>query len=36
MDWAEARDFLGAVRGMATVKPVTVETHEAGLALAAR
>lgn len=36
MDWAETRDFLGALRGLLTVQPVTVETHEAGLALAER
>jgi predicted nucleic acid-binding protein len=36
MDWRETRDFLSAVRGLLTVQPVTVETHEAGLAFAER
>lgn len=36
MTWAETQEFLGALRGLLTVHPVTVETHETGLALAER
>ncbi len=34
--WPEIRDFLSALRGLLTVQPMTVETHETGLALAER
>lgn len=36
MDWAEIRDALSAVRGLCEVVPITVETHDDALALAAR
>lgn len=36
MSWSETRAFLSAVRDLLTVRPVTVATHEAGLALAER
>jgi len=36
MGWAETREFLNALGGLLTVVPVTVETHETGLALAER
>ena len=34
--WPEAHAFLSLLRGLLTVHPLTVETHESGLALAAR
>jgi predicted nucleic acid-binding protein len=36
MPWADARIFLTALRGLLTVHPVTLETHETGLELAER
>lgn len=36
LSWAETQQFLGALRGLLTVHPLTVETHAAGLALAER
>jgi predicted nucleic acid-binding protein len=34
--WPETRALLSLVRGLLTVEPITVETHETGLALAER
>ena len=34
--WREARGFLSSLRELLTVHPVTVDTHELGLALAER
>ena len=36
LSWSEIHDFLSALRGLLTVHPITIETHEAGLALAER
>ncbi len=36
LSWTDANAFLSMLRGLLTVHPVTVETHEAGLALAER
>ena len=36
MSWRETRAFLSLMRGLLTVHPVTVETHETGLTLAER
>jgi predicted nucleic acid-binding protein len=36
MSWSETRALLSAVRDLLTVQPVTVATHDAGLALAER
>jgi predicted nucleic acid-binding protein len=36
MSWGETRDFLGMLRALLTVHPLTVETHESGLMLAER
>jgi predicted nucleic acid-binding protein len=36
MSWADTRAFLRMPRGLLTVHPLTVETHETGLALAER
>ena len=36
MSWAETHAFLSMLRGLLTVHPLTVETHETGLALAER
>jgi predicted nucleic acid-binding protein len=36
MDWRETREFLGLLRGLLTVAPLTPETHELGLDLAER
>lgn len=36
MSWTDTRIFLSVLRGLLTVHPVTVETHETGLALAER
>ena len=36
MSWQDAHAFLSLLRGLLTVHPVTVETHETGLALAER
>jgi len=34
--WDEVREFLAMVRGVASVVPVTVETHDEGMRLAER
>lgn len=36
LGWEETHDFLEMVRALTTVEPVTVETHDEGLRLAAR
>ncbi|RFB76332.1 PIN domain-containing protein [Methylovirgula sp. 4M-Z18] len=36
LTWLETRDFLEAFRGLLVVQPLTLETHESGLALAER
>lgn len=36
MPWPDIRAFVGALRGVLTVHPLTVETHDTGLALAER
>ena len=36
MTWPEIHAFLSALRGLLTVHPITMETHEAGLTLAER
>jgi predicted nucleic acid-binding protein len=36
LDWPETRDFLGLVRGLTTVEPVTTDTYDEGLRVAAR
>ena len=36
MAWPDAHAFLSMLRGLLTVQPITIETHEAGLALAER
>jgi predicted nucleic acid-binding protein len=36
LSWAETRDFLDTFRATLTIVPLTLETHERGLALAER
>lgn len=36
MSWTETHDFLNMLRSLLTVHPLTIETHETGLALAER
>lgn len=36
MNWHDIHAFLGPLRGLLTVQPITVETHLTGLALAER
>lgn len=36
MPWADIRTLLGLLRGLLTVQPLTLETHDTGLALAER
>lgn len=36
LSWSETHEFLMLVRGLLVVHPVTIETHEDGLALAER
>ena len=36
MSWKETNGFLAMVRGLLPVVPMTIETHEAGIALAER
>ncbi len=36
MSWDETHALLGTLRGLLTVHPVTVETHDAGLRIAER
>lgn len=36
LSWMETHTFLATLRGLLTVHPITIETHETGLALAER
>ncbi|MER8481285.1 PIN domain-containing protein [Mesorhizobium sp. M1322] len=36
LSWMETYAFLSTLRGLLTVHPITIETHETGLALAER
>src|SRR5437763_14738410 len=36
LSWPETRAFLSLIRGLLPIEPITVKTHETGLALAAR
>jgi len=36
MSWEETRAFLALLRGLLSVEPLTIETHETGLRLAER
>jgi predicted nucleic acid-binding protein len=36
MSWNDIGDILGQVRAVCAVEPITIETHERGLALASR
>ncbi|PKU25456.1 PIN domain-containing protein [Telmatospirillum siberiense] len=36
LTWPDTRSFLSVLRRLLTVQPITVETHETGLALAKR
>lgn len=36
MAWPDTRAFLSSLRSLVTVRPITLETHETGLALAER
>jgi predicted nucleic acid-binding protein len=36
MAWPDTRAFLSMLRGLLIVQPITIETHETGLALAER
>lgn len=36
MPWAEIREFVGVVRALCTIEPVTLETHACGMQLAER
>lgn len=36
MTWADTHTFLSTMRALLTVHPITIETHETGLALAER
>jgi predicted nucleic acid-binding protein len=36
LDWRETLDLLDLVRGLTTVEPVSVDTHDEGLRVAAR
>jgi predicted nucleic acid-binding protein len=36
LSWQETRSFLSLLRGLLTVHPVTVDTHELGISLAER
>jgi len=36
MDWRQTREFLGSLRGLLTVAPLTLETHALGLDFAER
>lgn len=36
MSWTDTHSFLSILRGLLTVHPLTLETHETGLALAER
>jgi predicted nucleic acid-binding protein len=36
MSWSEARAFLSMIRGLLSVRPLTIDIHETGVALAER
>ena len=36
LSWEELRPFLALIRGLVTVEPMTIDTHQAGIALAER
>jgi predicted nucleic acid-binding protein len=36
LSWAETRELLETIRGLLTVRPITVEVHETGIDLAER
>jgi len=36
MSWRDTNDFLDLLRGLVTVHPLSIETHDVGLALAER
>jgi predicted nucleic acid-binding protein len=36
MNWPDTRTLLSTLRGLLTVQPITIETHETGLAFAER
>ncbi|CEJ12518.1 tRNA(fMet)-specific endonuclease VapC [bacterium YEK0313] len=36
LSWSELHGFLDTLRGLLTVHPITIETHQTGLALAER
>jgi len=36
MSWPEIHAFLSMLRGLLTVQPITIDTHETGLAIAER
>jgi predicted nucleic acid-binding protein len=36
LTWGEIREILGHIRDVCSVEPVTIETHERGLAVASR
>ncbi len=36
LSWADTNRFLSLLRGVLTIHPITIETHETGLALAER
>jgi predicted nucleic acid-binding protein len=36
MSWDETQIFLSSLRGLLSVEPITIETHESGLVLARR
>jgi predicted nucleic acid-binding protein len=36
LSWPETQEFLSLIRRLVTVQPITIEIHEAGLALAER
>jgi predicted nucleic acid-binding protein len=36
MSWADTHTLLSTLRGLLTVHPITIETHDIGLALAER
>ena len=36
MSWPEIHAFLSMLRGVLTVQPITIDTHETGLAIAER
>lgn len=36
LSWQEALDFLGLIRGLTTIEPVSLDTHDRGLRIASR